>query len=280
MKIRRNQKGFTVIEIVLVVAVLGLIGFAGWKILSARNENTSSVDSTSGTSKKESNKFIWQQTATGWQSTETPPDCPAQPMLGSPSDISKATSVLYPGQPRGGNYKPHGGFRYENAAGNVVDVKAPLDGYLIRGSRYVEAGETQYMFDIFNNCGVMIRLDHIKEVSPNLQKVVDSWPAPSNSSMTTNVNPPMYINKGDVMATKIGFVNMKNPSYDLGVYDFREQNQVSQTQAYQVAHQQDKELSWHAVCWLKDWLQQSDQAMVSKLPPADPASGSKSDYCK
>ena len=82
------------------------------------------------------------------------------------------------------------------------------------------------------------------------------------------------------MATKIGFVETKNPSYDLGVYDFRKQNQVSQTPAYQAAHQQDKELSWHAVCWLKGgWLKSSDEAVVAKLPPADPLSGSKSDYC-
>src|SRR3990167_8833421 len=76
-----KQLGFSIIEALIVVVVLGAIGLAGWKVYGGKNEG----NNLSSTSEKSA--------------------CPAQPMLASPADLSLATSVLYPGQVRGNDYK-------------------------------------------------------------------------------------------------------------------------------------------------------------------------------
>lgn len=281
---KKHQAGFSVVEIVIVLVILGIIGLVGWKFVASKtakddSSNTSQSSQTKAT--PEPAKLIWQQTADGWQSTETPPTCPSQPVLKAPADLSQATSVLYPGQKRGGNYKPHGGFRFDNTKDNTVTVSAPMDGFIVRGSRYTEIGETQYLIDVINNCGILYRFDHLHDLSPELQKIADKWPAPEESSRTTNVDPPVYIKAGTVFATKVGFVNTHNAAFDFGVYDLRSQNEASKTSAYQAAHPNEKELAWHAVCWLQNnWLSSSDQAKLAALPAGDPTSSKNSDYCK
>src|SRR5262245_7815446 len=49
-----------------------------------------------------------------WVPSGEPPPCPSPLVLDTPVDISLVTSVLYPGQPRGTAFKPHGGFRFDN----------------------------------------------------------------------------------------------------------------------------------------------------------------------
>ncbi|HET9412131.1 MAG TPA: prepilin-type N-terminal cleavage/methylation domain-containing protein [Candidatus Saccharimonadales bacterium] len=277
---RKNQGGFSIVEILIVFVILGVIGFIGWRILDnpkqsdpqVQNPNTNPIP----------DKLIWQQTADGWRATETPPACPSQPMLTPPTDLSKVTSMLYPGQTRGGNYKPHGGFRFDNAADNAVMVTAPIDGFIVKGTQYLAEGENeiQYGFDIMNNCGIMYRVGHLRELPANLQKIADTFPAATTSSQNHPVNPVVFVKKGDTLATKVGIISNKNTFFDWGVYDFRQTNEASKSPAYQSGHSQDKELSWHAVCWLKDWLPASDAATIAKLPAGDPASGKNSDYCK
>ena len=81
---------------------------------------------------KSGKKFVWSQ---GVGTKSTPPtapissspsagasprsSCPA-PLLQTPVDLSKVTSILYPGQERGGNYKAHGVFGFDNAPDNLV----------------------------------------------------------------------------------------------------------------------------------------------------------------
>src|ERR1043165_5691959 len=49
-----------------------------------------------------------------WVPSGEPPPCPSPLVLDTPVDLSLVTSVLYPGQPRGPAFKPHGGFRFDN----------------------------------------------------------------------------------------------------------------------------------------------------------------------
>ena len=79
--------------------------------------------------------------------------CPT-PLLQTPVDLSMVTSILYPGQERGGNYKAHGGFGFDNATDNSVTVKIPLSGKITRVVRYKEMGELQYLFEFEGDCGV------------------------------------------------------------------------------------------------------------------------------
>ena len=282
-----NQKGFHHVMVLVVVVILIAIGLVGYKVAAKRTSatdkkaTTSTPTNSSATSNPDTQQtqLIWSQGQDGWTASQKAPDCPAQPMLKSPVDMSKVTAILYPGQTRGGNYKPHGGFRFDNQS-NDQTVTAPLDGFIVRGSSYREIGEVQYLFDVMNNCGVMYRFDHLRVVTDVLKKIADTWPAPQeNVSQTHNVSPAVAIKQGDVLATSIGFVNTKNVGVDWGVYDYRTTNEASKSSSYQQAHSQFKETAWHAVCWF-DWLSTTDAAKVRALPAGDQANGKKSDYCK
>jgi len=199
--------------------------------------------------------------------------------LDSPIDLAAVTSILHPGQRRGGNYKTHGGFRFDNSPDNAVTVTAPLEGFLVRGARYIVEGETQYTFDVFNNCGIMYRIGHLRELPANLQAIADTWPEPTENSASQAIIPPVFVAAGDVLATSVGLLNTQNTFFDFGVYDYRQLNEASGSPEYQTAHPDGKELAFHAVCWLRGWLPPADDAVLAALPPADPVSGSTSDYC-
>jgi hypothetical protein len=279
----KNQKGFGHLGILVVVVVLAVVGLVGWKVFS-KDKNADKTSNSSSNSEnsqtEEPGKFVWQQTADGWQPMETPPECPAQPMLKSPADLSKATSVLYPGQTRG-SYKPHGGLRFDNSTGNKITVKAPFDGYIVKATRNFAEGttEVQYGFDIMHNCGVMTRLGHLQELTDDMQKIAEKLPAPSAESRIENVNPPVYVKQGEVLATKVGLASEKNTFFDWGVYDYRQQNEASKSAAYKSAHPQG-EHAWYAVCWLQGWLPASDASVLSKLKAGAGESAKASDYCE
>jgi hypothetical protein len=190
-------------------------------------------------------------------------------------DLSKVTSILYPGQERGGNYKAHGGFGFDNATDNLVTVKIPLNGKISRVVRYREMGEIQYLFEFDGNCGVSFRLDHLRKLTPKFEAVVNAFPI-KEDTRTDPVNPPVAVTVGEVIATEVGFLN--NVSVDFGVYDMRQKNEASKDPAWASAHSQFPADSY-GICWL-DALPQADSLVVKALPSRDGASGKKSDYCE
>lgn len=225
-----------------------------------------------------SSGVTWMQTADGWQANGTPPACPS-PVLQAPTNLTTVTSILYPGQTRGGNYKPHGGFRFDTATSNTEQVTAPMAGQVVDGSRYLVNGETQYMFDIIAPCGMMYRLGHLLTLTPKFQAIADQFPSPQEGdSRTTNVNPPVAVTLGEQLATAIGVtVGGRNVFFDFGVYDLRQKNTAAASATYLSAH--PSALEQHAVCWF-GLLPAADAAKVKALPPGDPTSGKTSDYCR
>lgn len=249
MRSRLNQRGFgLVIEIALITAVITLLGFVGWKVYVGKSKDTNSVSSSIGSV------------------------CPAQPMLASPADLSLATSVLYPGQTRGNDYKPHGGLRFDNSQSHEITVKAPIDAKLTSGSRYIEQGEIQYMLEFTVACGIKYRFDHLLTLTDKFQKAVDgSLPAAKpDDSRTSDFKPAIDVVKGEPIATAVGFANLNNVSFDFGVYDMRKDNGTGGS----------TDLARHGVCWLHDWLPPADSALLATLPGGDSKSGKTSDYCK
>ncbi len=222
----------------------------------------------------------WKPTADGWQPSGKPPACPQPLAITAPVDIAKATSVLYPGQTRGGDYKPHGGLRFDENTSNDVTVKVPMSGTVVAGARYLELGDVQYMFDIMSPCGIMNRLDHLLVLSPKFQAIADKLPAPiKDDSRTTFVSPPVNVQAGDVIATAVGLTAKgRNVFLDWGVYDYRAKNAISSNAQWAAQHSSDMALAGHALCWL-NLLGAVEQAKVKALPPGDPTSGRSSDYC-
>lgn len=280
----RKQNGFSLIELVLAVVVLAGIGTAVYfAVLRANNAGANPLSTISplfGSPIPHADVRWNIDSQGGWIVVAgKAPECPAQPMLKSPADIADATSVLYPGQNRGGNYKPHGGLRFDTAETNSVVVTAPMDGYVYRGSRYLENGQLQYMFDIINPCGIMVRFDHLQAVEPKLEDLADSFPAAAEgASQTTLVNEYVVLRAGEKLATKVGFnKGTPNTGFDFGVYDLRKANAQSTRSGYVATY--GKELAGHAVCWLDGWLPAADQATLTKLPAGDYLAGKRSDYC-
>lgn len=209
----------------------------------------------------------WQHDNAGWKVSGAPPDCP-NPLLVTPVGLSRATSILYPGQTRGGDYKPHGGFRFDGPGQtNAEQVVSAMSGTVYRGVRYIQSGEVQYLFDIIHPCGVMLRYDHLRELSPKFAAIAAALPPATENTFTTPLS-GYHVGAGEMIGTAIGFDG--NVGVDFGVYDLRRPNGVTPVRG--------GELAPYAICWF-DELAPADAARVRELPAGDFVSGSASDYC-
>ena len=215
---------------------------------------------------------------TEWKVEGNPSLCPEPFILQTPIDTNLATSVLYPGQLRSGNYKPHGGFRFDHSENEDITVKAPVDGVLVRGSRYIESGEIQYMFDIINPCGIMVRFDHLLALSPKFADAAEQLRQPVADDSRTTPLDPIPIRAGEVVATAVGLKKTeRSVGVDWGVYDLRQKNQASKNPEWLLQH--PGEQAPYALCWL-DLLPPEDSTKLKSLPGGDYISGKQSDYCK
>lgn len=256
-----DQKGFSPTYLIVFVLILGLIGFVGYKVFSTNDENKSDYKTNSGNSSKV---------------TVSSGKCPDQPVIELPVDQKRIEAVLYPGQVRGNNFKPHGGFRLYGS--NEAVIKLTADAKIVQGARYIESGEVQYMFDFETECKIRMRFDHLNTLSPTLQAYAEKLPkAEPNNSKTTPLD-NSTLKKGTVLATKVGFIKNNNSSFDFGVYDMNKLNNASQQTNWPNDFDHQNENAKHAVCWL-DWLPSSQQSAIKALPGGDGQQGKASVYC-
>src|SRR3989344_2474157 len=283
----KTRKTFLFVALPLLI----IFGLIIWQVTTKQAPNSTdqtatpstpaNSESNTNTNKTTTSSVSCQQTATGWQAVGTPPACADPLNLPVPANLKLATSILYPGQYRGGNYKPHGGFRFNNSQNADITVTVPLAGNVVQAARYLVSGETQYMFDVMTDCGIMYRLGHLLTLAPKFATIVDTLPAAiEGDSRTEYINPPIAVTAGESMATAVGItVGGVNTFFDLGVYNYNTKNAASADSAWAAKHQDDTSLAPYAVCWF-DLLATADEATVRALPAADPGSGKTSDYCK
>ena len=216
----------------------------------------------------------WQFDGSNWTATGTPPACPTPLTFTTPVDLSRVTSILYPGQSRGGDYKPHGGFRLDGPGETgVINIVVPMDATITRASQYLGGGELQFLFEFVNDCGIMYRFDHLVGLSSVLQLVASILPpATEGDSRTTPAPPGLTVRAGDIVGTSIGFPEAGNIFVDWGVYDLRQRNTSGQSAAH------PGEFAAWGICWF-DNLSPGDAGRVRSLPAADSVFGSMSDYC-
>lgn len=211
--------------------------------------------------------------------------CPSPFIFKLPIDLSRATSILYPGQVRGGDYKAHGGFRFDGSKPDEITVFAPYEAKVVAGARYPVNGEIQYTFDFSHPCGVRYRFGHLLILAPKFRGIAEKFPLPKGmDSRTTEVYPPIKVKQGEVIATAVGLTQggpneLKgfNTFVDWGVYDYRQKNQSSKDPDWTAKH--PYEIESYAVCWF-DWISPEDKKIVLSLPSSDYQSGKSSDYCK
>lgn len=215
----------------------------------------------------------WDYRDGGWKPTGTPPACPEPLVLQAPLDLDIASSVLYPGQVRGGDFKPHGGFRTDGAEG-PVEVRAPLEGYVKDVAYFTDQLGPHYMFDIQHECGIMYRLGHLGKVPPKFQAIAESVPMGGYGDSRTTEVAPVFVEAGEIIATD----TQGSSGFDWGVYDLRKENEAAQDPTFREAHADEPWQAYHAVCWL-DWLAPAEAARAKALPGADGVAGKESDYC-
>lgn len=275
------------ILIVLGVVVLLVVAIAVLLVLSTREEAKGANQTTAETMQDQPDyqeqssspqstqpELMWRLGADGYEKTGAVPECEDPLLINAPVTLENVTSILYPGQTRGGNYKPHGGFRFDNNSSNAESVVAPMEGFVVEGARYIAEGEIQYTFDIIHPCGIMYRLGHLRELTPKLQAIADEFPEATADSRTTRVNPSVWVDAGEEIATKIGIISDQNTFVDFGVYDLRQKNEASRDPSYATSHDA---FAQRAICWLDNLG--DDSAEVRSLPAGDPTSGKNSDYC-
>ena len=152
-----------------------------------------------------------------------------------------------------------------------------MSGEVVRGGQYLVGGEIQYTFDVMTPCGLMIRLGHLRELSPTFAAIAAAFPAAvEGDSQTTKVDPLVRVTAGDEVATKVGITKDHNTFFDFGVYNVLTKNLASQNASYAASY--DVELAQHALCWFS-LMGTTDKDAISKLPAGDSTSGKKSDYC-
>lgn len=257
----KNEKGFGAIGLLLILATVAIVGFVGFRVVQSQTKTSNEVknlDIEADSAKQKSNA-----------------SCGSEPVIALPVANDRIESILYPGQVRGNNFKPHGGFRLNG--NNTAQVTLPLDSKVIDGVRYSEAGEIQYMFDFQTDCGYRIRLDHLHTLSDEMQKIADQLPEPTEDSRTTNISSPL-LRAGTVIATKVGFLETANSSFDFGFYDMNMQNKASQQADWPKDFQYTTELATHGTCWF-DYLSDENESFVRSLPAGDGTQGKNSEYC-
>jgi len=220
----------------------------------------------------------WMHDGQTWQASGVSPPCPTPLTFTTPVNLSRVTSILYPGQTRGGWYKPHGGFRFD-APGETGDIAvvAPMATTVYRAARYLDNGQVQHMFDFINACGVLHRLDHLRDLSPRFQQIAATLPpAVEGDSRTSSIGSRQNVAVGETIGTAVGYL-AGNFFLDWGVYDLRARNEASEDPTWIAQH--PGELAPYAICWF-DYLSPGDRTKVRSLPPADGQSGAMSDYCR
>ena len=169
-------------------------------------------------------------------------------------------------------YKAHGALRFADPSANGT-VAAAVDGYVVRGAAYREnrdglmngpGSSVQYLVDIQHPCGFLVRYDHLRTLSPALQRIFDRSIPVGEDSRTTNVK-PVKISKGQVLATAVSVPDLPSPrQFDFGVYDLRRQQQSLHSGAWLADHGSGAELADFAVCWPR--LMGSTGVQVAALP--------------
>lgn len=266
----KHKHGFSHILVLVAVVLVAVVGFAGYRVMQAESDNK--TENASNQSQQESTTSDHASDTTSDESV----DCSEPLVLSLPVPIADVESIMYPGQIRGGDYKPHGGFRMSSTS-NDVNVAMPMDAKVTKAARYLEQGELQYLFEFSNECQMRMRFDHLATVSSELQALADTLPeAKPDDSRTTNFNGPS-LRKGAIVATRVGFVKNNNVSFDFGLYDDSKKNDASADSTWASLHQFENDQ--HGVCWF-DYLSESDRQSVLALPATDMNSGKTSDYCK
>ncbi len=79
MKLRKLQSGFSVVELVIILAVVGVLAFVGYAVYNRQHNTTSTANNNSSQTVNDETKAS---------------DVPPAPVVSSTSDLDKASATL------------------------------------------------------------------------------------------------------------------------------------------------------------------------------------------
>lgn len=255
----KKQAGFMVLELILILVVIGAIGFVGFKLFfDGGKQGGGEV----GQKAVVSGRPVWeynQEKLEWFVKSGAAPKCKEPLVLDmSPVDMSLVTAVGLPGAYRGYNYKPHGVFRLTDSTKGNVEVKLPMDATLKGVTRYYEStpgypDELQYMLDFESDCGIALKFDHLYTLTPELQQIAEKTPPPKKNDTRRDPGEESIsipYKAGTVVATTVGFPAAKNYGFDFGMYDYRSRNEISKNAQWAEIHKSFSATTFHGVCWI------------------------------
>ena len=289
---RASQNGSHAVGVSIILAALVIITLIGIRVLNGNQKATknkaTATPAQSQTSTSSDKPVRWaynEQQNEYFAQSGVAPAC-KQPFRFdyTPVDLAQINVIGMPGSYRGYNYKPHGGLRADSSGGNV-QITMPADATLVGLKRYYEGTPQtlQYLLTFESDCGIAFRFDHLRTLTPALQKIAETTPEPT-ADTRSDPNRPFArtpFKAGDLLATTVGFPATKNYGFDFGVYDYRHRNEISKNPQWAAIHTQYRALEWFGACWL-DMLPEQDTARAKQLAltvlnPAKP--NIISDYC-
>ncbi len=215
----------------------------------------------------------WDYKNGKWIPTREPPACPEPLVLKVPVDLERVTGILYPGQVRSEDFKPHGGFATNGQGADVV--RAPLQGYIKDVAYFTDEFGVHYMYDIQHECGIMVRIGHLGAVPDKFQAVFDTANKRGYRDSVTMEVQSVLVEAGEIIATN----SQTGKGFDFGMYDLRKENQAAQDLAFREAHADEAGQAYYALCWL-DWFTEEESKKLKALPGVDWKSGKESAYCE
>lgn len=206
---------------------------------------------------------------------KTPPPCPNPLTIQLPVESSLVESVLYPGQVRSGDFKPHGGLILKVAPGASVEIRAPMDGYLTSVAKFTDEFGLHYNPNFQHSCGIAFGFGHLGAVSPKIQAAFDTVPQKPYKDSRTEIVEPIFVKHGEVVGTAL---QERGRGFDFGVSDFRQENKASKRADFREKYSESPWADFYGVCWF-DLLPPEVETAVRALPAGDMYQGSNSEYC-
>lgn len=284
-----GYRGFSVFELLISMVLLCALTGAGY-FFYTRQDTDKESSRTATAIQATDNKVTWafdEKKQEWYVQSGKAPECEGS-FEYSPVDFIEVEAVLLPGQYRGYNYKPHGGFSVASGTAGQVQVKMPVDGTITGLTRYLEGpngGVLQYLVTFVNDCGLEIKFDHLATLSPHLQAIAETRPPAKLDDTRSDPNnkpAPELFKAGEVIATVVGNPSVPNYGFDFGVLDYRQQNNISKNKDWAVLHDTYTANEWYGICWL-DKLPGEDADIAKELSEKVINLNKQnvvSDYCK
>ncbi|HSX30465.1 MAG TPA: prepilin-type N-terminal cleavage/methylation domain-containing protein [Candidatus Saccharimonadales bacterium] len=243
----KNQSGFSVIELVIVIVLLAAVGFVLVKVVH-KEHSSSPGTHTSQTPQKSQAKLVAGEA--GDDSAVVAGTCKDDPRAMFTHDFTEPSKLklIEPPVIDGGNIRDRSWPAINTSVTDKVAIYAPADVKLTSGIyKIAHEGASTYDYDLWFelSCQRWFFINHITDPVPKVRKLFSSTPnVPKSGSATADrmqVSPPVSFSSGELIGYTSGTQDAHN--FDLGVFD---QNHTNTLPSSYPVHGDSRE--YHFIC--------------------------------